>query len=292
MNTQETLAYWLENYPDYKDEIEAITDDKEREDRFYRSLEFGTAGMRGVLGAGENRMNAAIIRRVSIALADVIKTDAIYSEDRHVVIGFDSRRMSAEFAMETARTLATFGIKCRLFDSLRPVPALSFAIRHTKAIAGVEITASHNPPQYNGYKVYWSDGAQMPPAQADAIVLRLKDDPAFVPISEAEARSRGLILPVPEEADDAYVAYVSDLAIQKDMLRRHGGELEIAYTPLHGAGLIPVKRVLANVGITNLSVVKEQEKPDGEFPTVRVPNPEIAETMSMVVELANKIGAD
>ncbi|MDR1569337.1 MAG: phospho-sugar mutase [Oscillospiraceae bacterium] len=291
MTTRELYTHWIASYPEYRGELEAISDESEREDRFYRSLEFGTGGMRGVLGAGENRMNAVIIRRVTRALAETI-LEQPDGASRHVVIGFDSRRNSDLFAREAACTLAACGVKSQLFDTLRPVPMLSFAVRYTEAIAGIEITASHNPPQYNGYKVYWSDGAQLPPDHADVIQRRMRDDPAFRPMPEDEARAKGLITSVPVEADDAYIEMVKGLSVQPDLLREHGAELEIAYTPLHGAGCVPVRRVLNEVGITNLKIVKEQEQPDGAFPTVRVPNPEERETMRMVVELASRIGAD
>lgn len=291
MTVDELYRHWLENYPGHRAELEAVTNESEREDRFYRSLEFGTGGMRGVLGAGENRMNDVIVRRVTQALAQTI-LEQPGGAGRHVVIGYDSRRNSDVFANEAACTLASYGIKSLLFDSLRPVPMLSFSVRHTGAIAGIEITASHNPPQYNGYKVYWSDGAQLPPDHADVIQNRMKDDPAFKPMPENEARAKGLIQTVPSSVDDAYIEMVKGLAVQPELLLEHGGELEIAYTPLHGAGNIPVRRVMREAGITNLSVVKEQEQPDSAFPTVKVPNPQERETMSMVVALASSIGAD
>lgn len=291
MTANELYAHWIKNYPEFKDELTSANDKGETEDRFYRSLEFGTGGMRGVIGAGENRMNIIIIRRVTSAFAAMLK-DKQDGGDRHVVIAYDSRRNSDVFAMEAARTLATFGIKVMLFSSLRPVPMLSFAIRHTKAIAGIEITASHNPPQYNGYKVYWEDGAQLPPDKADIIVSYMKDDPAFTPITESEARGKGLIVDVPEEVDEAYITMVKGLAIQPDLLKQYGGELKIAYTPLHGSGFVPVTRVLREMGVTNLQVVKEQSQPDPNFSTVRVPNPEEKDSMKMVVDLAASIGAD
>jgi phosphoglucomutase len=282
----------LNTYPEYRDELSALADQPaELEDRFYRSLEFGTGGMRGVLGAGENRMNAVIVRRVTRALAEMIReTDP--EGKRHVVIAFDSRRNSDVFAREAAVTLAAHGVPVWLFDSLRPVPMLSFAIRYTNAIAGVEITASHNPPQYNGYKVYWSDGAQLPPHHADEIIKRLKDDPSFKPITLDQGRADGLIRSVPDAVDDAYVDEVKGLAVQPELLRERGGELALAYTPLHGAGNVWVRRVLREAGVANLLVVKEQEEPDGAFPTVKAPNPEERDTMKLVVELASKNGAD
>ncbi|GHU77749.1 phosphoglucomutase [Clostridia bacterium] len=292
MNSKQLYEHWLTAYPDYADELKALADKPaELEDRFYRSLEFGTGGMRGVLGAGENRMNAVIVRRVTRALAEMIREEDPDAK-RHVVIAFDSRRNSDVFARESAAVLASYGVPVMLFDSLRPVPMLSFAVRYTKAVAGIEITASHNPLQYNGYKVYWSDGAQLPPHHADEIIKRLKDDPSFKPIALDEARAKGLVKPVPAEVDDAYVNEVKSLAIQPELLSERGHELALAYTPLHGAGNIWVRRVLKEVGVTNLLVVSEQEKPDGNFPTVKVPNPEERDTMKLVVELASKNGAD
>ncbi|MDR1599924.1 MAG: phospho-sugar mutase [Oscillospiraceae bacterium] len=292
MTSQELYNHWLVSYPEYRDELAALADNPaELEDRFYRSLEFGTGGMRGVMGAGENRVNAVIVRRVTRALAGMIReTDP--TGKRHVVIAFDSRRKSDVFAREAAVTLASCGVPVWLFESLRPVPMLSFAIRFTGAIAGVEITASHNPPQYNGYKVYWSDGAQLPPDHADEIIRRLNDDPSFRPMTMDQGREKGLIRSMPYVVDDAYIDEIKGLAIQPELLRERGGELALAYSPVHGSGNVWVRRALREAGVANLLVVKEQEEPDGAFPTVKAPNPEERDTMAMVVELAAKNGAD
>ncbi|HML45802.1 MAG TPA: phospho-sugar mutase [Clostridia bacterium] len=292
MTSQEKYGEWLRKYPDMAQELAAIADDaREIEDRFYTTLSFGTAGMRGVLGAGENRMNCVIIRRATRALADTI-LETPGGRSRPVVIAYDSRRMSDVFAKETALTLAACGVKALLFPSLRPVPVLSFAVRHLKAIAGVVITASHNPPAYNGYKVYWEDGAQLPPAQADGIQAKMRTVPETLPMDEARAREAGLLADVPASVDDAYCDRVAGLSIQPDMLRAHGKELTIVYSPLHGSGNLPVRRVLRQVGIENLLVVPEQELPDPNFSTVRVPNPEERDAMRLAVTLADKHGAD
>ena len=271
--------YWIDNYPEYRNELESLSD-AEIQDRFYRNLEFGTGGMRGIIGAGENRMNSVIVRRVTRALASVLPNDA------SVVIGYDSRNYSQEFAQEAVNTLSSYGIKIYLFDSLRPVPMLSFAVRYLHADAGVEITASHNPPQYNGYKIYWNDGSQIPPLIAEQIAGQIKDDPSPLCIKPEFIHS------VQSEVDDAYVTDIKSLAINPDMLREHGHELSVVYSPLHGSGNTWVRRVLTESGIMNLHIVKEQEEPTGDFPTVSVPNPEEKDTMTLAIQLANEVGAD
>lgn len=297
MGYREGYEKWLKEFASDKktvDELLAIAgDEKEIEDRFYTGLSFGTAGMRGVLGAGENRMNVYTVRRATRGLADYINRLPGAAE-RGVVIAYDSRRMSAEFAKETALVLAKNGVKAKLFPSLRPVPVLSFSVRYMQAIAGVVITASHNPPQYNGYKVYWEDGAQMPPERADEVLalIRAHDYAECEPMDEQAALAAGLLEYVPASVDDAYIAQVKTLAIRPELLREHGGELKIVYTPLHGSGNLPVRRVLKEMGVTNLLVVSEQEAPDGNFPTVKVPNPENADTFTMAIEIANREGAD
>ena len=297
MNYREAYEKWLKEFADDKKTIAELTaiagDEKEIEDRFYTGLSFGTAGMRGVLGAGENRMNVYTVRKATRGLADYINRQP-GAAARGVVIAYDSRRMSAEFAKETALVLAKNGVKAWLFPSLRPVPVLSFSVRHMKAVAGVVITASHNPPQYNGYKVYWEDGAQLPPERADEVLamIRAHDYADCEPMDEQAALASGLLEYVPAAVDDAYIAQVKTLAIRPELLRKHGSELKIVYTPLHGSGNLPVRRVLKEMGVTNLLVVREQEAPDGNFPTVKVPNPENADTFAMAIELANREGAD
>ena len=297
MNYREAYEKWLKEFADDKKTVAELTaiagDEKEIEDRFYTGLSFGTAGMRGVLGAGENRMNVYTVRKATRGLADYINR-LPGAAARGVVIAYDSRRMSAKFAKETALVLAKNGVKARLFPSLRPVPVLSFSVRHMKAIAGVVITASHNPPQYNGYKVYWEDGAQLPPEYADEVLamIRAHDYADCEPMDEQAALASGLLEYVPSTVDDAYIARVKTLAIRPELLREHGSELKIVYTPLHGSGNLPVRRVLDEMGVTNLLVVREQEAPNGDFPTVKVPNPENADTFAMAIELANREGAD
>ena len=297
MNYREAYEKWLKEFANDKKTIAELTaiagDEKEIEDRFYTGLSFGTAGMRGVLGAGENRMNVYTVRKATRGLADYINRQP-GAAARGVVIAYDSRRMSAEFAKETALVLAKNGVKARLFPSLRPVPVLSFSVRHMKAVAGVVITASHNPPQYNGYKVYWEDGAQLPPERADEVLamIRAHDYADCEPMDEQAALASGLLEYVPAAVDDAYIAQVKTLSIRPELLREHGSELKIVYTPLHGSGNLPVRRVLKEMGVTNLLVVREQEAPDGNFPTVKVPNPENADTFAMAIELANREGAD
>lgn len=297
MGYREGYEKWLKEFASDKktvDELLAIAgNEKEIEDRFYTGLSFGTAGMRGVLGAGENRMNVYTVRRATRGLADYINR-LEGAAQRGVVIAYDSRRMSAEFAKETALVLAQNGVKAWLFPSLRPVPVLSFAVRYMKAVAGVVITASHNPPQYNGYKVYWEDGAQMPPERADEVLalIRAHDYAECEPMGEAAALEAKLLEYVPAAVDDTYIAQVKTLAIRPELLREHGSELKIVYTPLHGSGNLPVRRVLKEMGVTNLLVVREQEAPDGNFPTVKVPNPENADTFTLAIEIANREGAD
>ncbi|GHU83346.1 phosphoglucomutase [Clostridia bacterium] len=268
-------------------------DERAIEDCFYTELAFGTAGMRGVLGAGPNRMNRYTVRRATRGLADyILRIDGAAS--RGVVVAYDSRRMSPEFAKEAALTLAQSGVRAYLFPSLRPVPVLSFAVRHLGAVAGVVITASHNPRQYNGYKVYWEDGAQMPPERADAVYALMGAHDYAEPshADEARATAAGLFSYVSPEVDDAYIERVKTLCVRPGLLQSHGSALKIVYSPLHGSGNLPVRRVLAELGVANLLVVPEQESPDGDFPTVRVPNPEDPDAFRMAIALADREGAD
>ena len=277
-----------------QEELRALASDPaELEDRFYRELSFGTAGMRGVLGLGPNRMNRYTVGRVTLALAALVKEHEGGAE-RGVAIGYDSRNFSQEFARETALILASQGVKAYLFDSLRPVPVLSFTVRHLHCLAGVVITASHNPSKYNGYKVYWEDGGQLPPDRAAIITGRLSGigygDAR--PMDEAEAREKGLLVTIPPEVDDAYIAAVKKLAVNPELTREMGRTLKIVYTPLHGSGNLPVRRVLREIGVENVFVVPEQELPDGNFPTVRVPNPEEKDAFNLAVAMQKKLGAD
>lgn len=276
---KQNFKEWTENeYFDLetRKELLGIEDQKEIEDRFYTDLEFGTGGMRGILGAGTNRMNKYVIRKLTQGLADTIKEHGEEACDRGVVIAYDSRRYSAKFALETALVLAGNRIKAYLFESLRPTPELSFAVRSLKAIAGVNITASHNPKEYNGYKVYWEDGGQIPPHQAGQISAKIaaRRGWAVEMINEAEAREQGLLDTIGEEVDQAYDKEIKKQLLFPELSQSHGKNLKIVYTPLHGTGGRPVRRILEEIGFTSLFVVPEQENPDQDFPTVESPNPE------------------
>ena len=297
MNSTQEYQNWLAltaGNAQEQEELRALASDPaELEDRFYRELSFGTAGMRGVLGLGPNRMNRYTVGRVTLALAALVNEHEGGAE-RGVAIGYDSRNFSQEFARETALILASQGVKAYLFDSLRPVPVLSFTVRHLHCLAGVVITASHNPSKYNGYKVYWEDGGQLPPDRAAIITGRLSGigygDAR--PMDEKEAREKGLLITIPPEVDDAYIAAVKKLAVNPELTREMGKTLKIVYTPLHGSGNIPVRRVLREIGVENVYVVPEQELPDGNFPTVRVPNPEEKDAFDLAVAMQKKLGAD
>ena len=288
---------WLREFADDAatvEELKALAgNEKEIEDRFYTELEFGTAGMRGVIGAGLNRMNVYNVRRATLGLADYINQDPAHAQ-RGVVIAYDSRRFSPEFAEQAALVLCAQGIKVCLFDSLRPVPVLSYAVRRLNAIAGIVITASHNPPQYNGYKVYWEDGGQMPPERAGE-VLRLIRARSFTdarPMPRKEALDSGLLRMINSEIDDPYTEMVKSLCVQPELMLKLGPQLRIVYTPLHGSGNVPVRRVLGEIGFTDVHVVPEQELPDPNFSTVRVPNPEDPAAFAMALKLADEIHAD
>ncbi len=286
---------WLEFVgEDERAELNAIASDpKEIEDRFYTGLSFGTAGMRGILGAGLNRMNAWNVRRATRALAKVI-LGAPGQAERGVAIAYDSRKFSPEFAREAALVLAAAGVKAMLFDSLRPVPVLSYAVRHLHAIAGVVITASHNPPAYNGYKVYWEDGGQVAPERAEAIQAMIGETPFSdcAPMDEAEAREKGLLVTIPASVDDDYMAMVKGLCVNPELAREMGPTLKIVYTPLHGSGNVPVRRMLKELGFTQVFVVPEQEMPDPAFSTVAQPNPEDPAAFTLALKLREQLGAD
>ena len=297
MTPREAYEQWLKDFADDRETVDELlsirNDDKEIEDRFYTDLSFGTAGLRGVLGAGSNRMNCYVVRRATQALAKYILSTPGQAE-RGVVIAYDSRRFSDRFARQAALVLCKMGVKVYLFESLRPVPMLSFAVRHLKAIAGIVITASHNPAQYNGYKVYWEDGGQMPPERADKI-LELIHQTTYqesAPMDEDKALESGLLQIIGKDVDDAYMACVESLAISPELDREMGDKLTIVYTPLHGSGNIPVRRALADMGFTRVFVVPEQEKPDPSFHTVRVPNPEDPAAFKLALELQKKVHAD
>ena len=299
MNYREEYEKWLREFADDEqtvNELRAIAgDEKEIEDRFYTELSFGTAGMRGVLGAGTNRMNLYNVKRATKGFSDYINQGDPEYKKRGVVIAYDSRRMSPEFAKASALVLAHEGIRAFLFDELRPVPILSYAVRHLHAIAGIVITASHNPPQYNGYKVYWEDGAQMPPEYADQVLacIRANRYQDAVEMDEEEAKAAGLLKIIGHaEVDDDYIAQERTLSVQPELMKKAGKELKIVYTPIHGSGNKPVRRILKEIGIENVYVVKEQELPDPNFTTVRVPNPEDPAAFTLAMKLADEVGAD
>ena len=297
MGYKEMYQSWLDNPyfdEDTKAELKSIAgDDKEIEDRFYTELEFGTAGLRGVIGAGMNRMNIYTVRKATQGLANYIKK--VGKEAQGVAIAFDSRRMSPEFADEAALCLAANGIKAYVFESLRPTPELSYAVRKLGCTAGINITASHNPPEYNGYKVYWEDGAQITPPHDKGIMDEVKAVTDFATVKtmeKEEAKKAGLYEVIGAAIDDAYIAELKKLVVHQDAINQVKDTLKIVYTPLHGSGNIPVRRVLKELGFQNVYVVPEQEKPDGEFPTVSYPNPEAEEAFVLGLAMAKKLDAD
>ena len=293
MDVHASYEQWLRDFAQDEDtvkDLQAIAgDEKEIEDRFYTELSFGTAGMRGVLGAGMNRMNRYNVRRATKGLAKYLLQNPEEAR-RGVVIAYDSRRCSSEFARDTALVLCQEGVPAYLFDALRPVPILSYAVRHLHAIAGVVITASHNPPQYNGYKVYGEDGAQLGPEAADGVTgfIRATAYTDCALMDEDEAKAKGLLHIIGnKEVDDDYIAQVRTLCIQPELMAKEGANLSIVYTPLHGSGNVPVRRILKEIGITNVAVVKEQELPDPNFSTIKVPNPEDPGAFTLAIKLAN-----
>ena len=297
MGYKEMYESWLANpYFDEatKAELKGIAgNEKEIEDRFYTELEFGTAGLRGVIGAGTNRMNIYTVRKATQGLANYIKK--VGGENRGVAIAYDSRRMSPEFSDEAALCLAANGIKAYVFESLRPTPELSYAVRKLNCIAGINITASHNPPEYNGYKVYWEDGAQITPPHDSGIMDEVKavtDFDTVKTMSKEEAVKEGLYETIGAKVDDAYIAELKKLVLHQDAIDEVKDQLKIVYTPLHGTGNIPVRRVLKELGFEHVYVVPEQEKPDGEFPTVSYPNPESEEAFVLGLAMAKEIDAD
>ena len=297
MGYMEVYKSWCDNmYFDEatRDELKSIAnDEKEIEDRFYKDLEFGTGGLRGVIGNGTNRMNIYTVRKATQGLANFIIKEG--AADRGVAIAFDSRRMSPEFADEAALCLNANGIKAYIFPSLRPTPELSFALRDLNCIAGIVVTASHNPPEYNGYKVYWEDGAQITPPHDSGIMGEVKsisDWNTVKTIDKAEAEKAGLFQVIGKEVDDAYMAELKKQVLHMDAIKAEGKNLKVVYTPLHGTGNIPARRILKELGFENVYVVKEQELPDGDFPTVSYPNPEAAEAFELGLKLAKEVDAD
>lgn len=277
-----------------KRELEEIRDNEEEiKDRFYRQLEFGTGGLRGVIGAGTNRMNIYTVRQATQGLANYILKQK--GQDKGVAIAYDSRRMSPEFAREAALNLIANGIKAYLFESLRPTPELSFAVRRLGCIAGIVITASHNPREYNGYKVYWEDGAQITPPHDKNILAEVAKVTDFSMIKTAdsgEAEKSELLFTIGRDIDDAYMEELKKQSIHPEMIKEAAKEIKIVYTPLHGTGNIPVRRVLKELGFEQVYIVEEQEKPDGAFPTVAYPNPEDAKAWELALKLAREVDAD
>lgn len=297
MGYKEIYNEWLTNAyfdTDTKAELERIaSDENEIKERFYTDLEFGTAGLRGIIGAGTNRMNIYTVRKATQGLANYILKSG--NAEKGVAIAFDSRRMSPEFAQEAACCLAANGIKAYVFDSLRPTPELSYAVRKLGCIAGINITASHNPPEYNGYKVYWEDGAQITPPHDKGIMDEVKavtDYTTMKTMPTEDAKAAGLYEVIGAEVDDAYIAELKKQVIHQDAIDAVGKDLKIVYSPLHGTGNIPARRILKELGFENVYVVKEQELPDGEFPTVSYPNPEAAEAFELGLKLAREVDAD
>ena len=288
---------WLSNpYFDEatKAELKAIEgDENEIKERFYMDLEFGTAGLRGIIGAGINRMNIYVVRRATQGLANYIIRQG--AADKGVAIAYDSRHMSPEFAMEAAMTLAANGIKAYKFESLRPTPELSFAVRELGCVAGINITASHNPPEYNGYKVYWEDGAQFTPPHDRGVteeVLAIEDLSSVKTTDEASAIAAGKYEVIGKEIDDKYIAQVKAQVVNQKAIDEMQDQIRIVYTPLHGTGNIPARRVMKEIGFTHVYVVPEQELPDGNFPTVSYPNPEAREAFELGLKLAKEKDAD
>ena len=277
-----------------REELLKIKGNKEEiEDRFYKELEFGTAGLRGVIGMGTNRMNKYTVGKATQGLANYILEQGV--QDKGVAISYDSRKMSDEFSMQTALILNANGIKTYLFENLRPVPELSFAVRQLKCTAGIMITASHNPPKYNGYKVYWDDGSQIvEPRDKDIIakVRAITDFKEIKTISKEEAIKKGLFNVIGKEMDDKYIDILKKLVLNPEIVKKEGKELKIVYTPLHGTGNTVASRLLKELGFENVYVVPEQEKPDGNFPTVDYPNPEDKKAFKLALELAKKVDAD
>lgn len=297
MGYKEQYMQWLES--DYMDEAtkeelrQIAGDEKEIEERFYTELEFGTAGLRGIIGAGCNRMNEYTVRKATQGLANYILK--VGGQDRGVAIAYDSRHMSPEFADVAALCLAANGIKAYVFESLRPTPELSYAVRKLHTIAGINITASHNPPEYNGYKVYWEDGAQITPPHDSGIMNEVKaisDYAVCKKMDKDAAIAAGLYQTIGADIDDPYIEELKKLVVHQDAIDAVGSQIKVVYTPLHGTGNIPVRRVLKELGFTNVYVVPEQELPDGDFPTVSYPNPEAKEAFTLGLALAKKVDAD
>ena len=297
MTYTENYQKWLDfaGLPDYLREELLAMDEKTKEDAFYTNLEFGTAGMRGVIGAGTNRINVYVVRQATEGLAKLIETKGEDVKKRGVAIAYDSRHFSPEFAFESAQVLAKHGIKAYVFESLRPTPELSFAVRHLGTFAGIMVTASHNPAPFNGYKVYGEDGGQMPPADADALTdfIRAIDDPFAIELADLEeSKVSGLIEVIGENVDAEYLKEVKDVNINQKLIDEYGKDMKIVYTPLHGTGEMLARRALAQAGFESVQVVEAQAVPDPDFSTVKSPNPENQEAFALAEELGRKVDAD
>lgn len=297
MTYTENYQKWLDfaGLPDYLREELLAMDEKTKEDAFYTNLEFGTAGMRGVIGAGTNRINVYVVRQATEGLAKLIETKGEDVKKRGVAIAYDSRHFSPEFAFESAQVIAKHGIKAYVFESLRPTPELSFAVRHLGTFAGIMVTASHNPAPFNGYKVYGEDGGQMPPADADALTdfIRAIDDPFAIELADLEeSKASGLIEVIGENVDAEYLKEVKDVNINQKLIDEYGKDMKIVYTPLHGTGEMLARRALAQAGFESVQVVEAQAVPDPDFSTVKSPNPENQEAFALAEELGRKVDAD
>ena len=297
MTYQESYQTWLDfaDLPDYLREELVAMDEKTKEDAFYTNLEFGTAGMRGYIGAGTNRINVFVVRQATEGLAKLVESKGEEAKKRGVAIAYDSRHFSPEFAFESAQVLAAHGIKSYVFEGLRPTPELSFAVRHYNAIAGIMVTASHNPKEFNGYKVYGEDGGQMPPADAAALTDYIRDieNPFAVELADLEAsKENGLITVLGEETDVKYLEELKDLSINPELIAEYGKDMKIVYTPLHGTGEMLARRALAQAGFESVQVVEAQATPDPDFSTVASPNPESQAAFALAEELGREVDAD
>ncbi|HER2958769.1 phospho-sugar mutase [Streptococcus pyogenes] len=297
MTYTENFQKWLdfEQLPDYLRQELLSMDEKTKEDAFYTNLEFGTAGMRGYIGAGTNRINIYVVRQATEGLAKLIETKGEEAKKRGVAIAYDSRHFSPEFAFESAQVLAQHGIKSYVFETLRPTPELSFAVRYLNAYAGIMVTASHNPAPFNGYKVYGQDGGQLPPADADALTdfIRAIENPFAVELADLdESKSAGLIQVIGEDVDMEYLREVKDVNINQDLINNFGKDMKIVYTPLHGTGEMLTRRALAQAGFESVVVVESQAKADPDFSTVKSPNPESQAAFALAEELGREVDAD
>ncbi|WP_258088507.1 phospho-sugar mutase [Weissella fangxianensis] len=298
MTWQDNFQLWTKHndLPEYlkNDMDELAIDEQQAEDAFYQPLSFGTAGMRGLLGAGINRMNIYTVRQATEGLARLMDSLSEDVKKRGVAISYDSRHFSQEFAFESAKVLGAHGIKAYVFESLRPTPELSFTVRHLNAYAGIMITASHNPKEYNGYKIYGEDGGQMPPKESDIITASIREADMFtVPVKpQTELESAGLLVTIGKDVDDDYLSEIKTVTVDQELVNKEGRDMKLVYSPLHGTGALIAGQALANAGFKNVTIVPEQAQPDGDFPTVTLPNPEDPAALAMGIDLAKQQGAD